>query len=514
MQRLERTTSGRSAAAAEVMTLERVGSIEDRLTLEPSIIGALRMEPSLRKLPPSVSVKIVAQLLDDISTPLEPPRLTVVSAHQLLKDYGASMVVCSFASLLSLAVVMIFSRMEWVTNEPSGDIAFNAFNFTLLCVSLSVSGVAFFLGVEFITTFGYQRFFDRKFFGIVLASAVLYIVVLFSMTIDGFDYWWYYVDILVVVPVYCVGAFFMGFLGSASDNVSRFQQFTTGIWYMMIEVCVSAAALIYGMALIPIYLTLSPIHQAVWRVTLHSFYFEVFMMIPVRWLVSRQLKSLSVLKSLPVVHAQAHISSIGRMMLAGFSDLWIAAITIVLVNVGKLLFRMTSPWRDSLFNKMFSRKVFSSEKEAEDDQAFKQFVRAISLHVDIIMETSCVVTGGVCLYLFLPHAEFFMLPFPNNGVPLTITLAVSSICIQLVVGAIFDCAALYCGARYLKMPVSETFEQMKAHSGPFFGFLIYGVATMGTMTTLFMACRVPRPMFCASNDICSCNFLVTPCSSS
>jgi len=276
-------------------------------------------------------------------------------------------------------------------------------------------------------------------------------------------------------------------------------------------VIVSASALLYVMGLMPLYIKLSPEYRVLWRVFAHSAYFEIVMMVPVRYFVSKQLRDNDVLKALAVVHAQAHVSSIGRLMLSGVGDLQLVTVTILLVNFGRFLFRSTGLMRDRLMNAVMRRNKVADAEEAEEAFRYTQFVRAVSLHVDIIMENSTILLAAFTLYAFQDSQIFFMLPF--SATKLTFFMALASAFIQYAIGSMFDYAALYTGARFFHMPIAESWEQMKKASGRFFGFLVYGVLTMGMLGTLYMCVCVPRPIWCTTDDMCTCSFVPYQCAS-
>ena len=72
---------------------------------------------------------------------------TGANARQILKDYAATLIVCTFASGLSLMLMLYFSQLEWITTDAvTGLVGFNSMSYTMLVGAAFVFALAFFIG--------------------------------------------------------------------------------------------------------------------------------------------------------------------------------------------------------------------------------------------------------------------------------------------------------------------------------------------------------------------------------
>lgn len=61
---------------------------------------------------------------------------------------------------------------------------------------------------------------------------------------------------------------------------------------------------------------------------------------------------------------------------------------------------------------------------------------------------------------------------------------------QVICAIIFDLITLYVAERYLKLPILKTWSAMWEKKYKFFGFLLFGLLTMGLLGVCFVSTRV------------------------
>jgi hypothetical protein len=200
------------------------------------------------------------------------------------------------------------SNLNWIYEEGGKEHFFNALSFTHLTVALFVSALSFFIGIEFVFTFGVRAFMAQKFYVWVAIATALYVLLPYVLWAIGFPYWFYYIDVIQLVVIYTLLCFALGFFGMSMHLYTTKQRVLNGLLFLATETIVSAVALLYGMFLMQVYVSLDDDKKMLWRLTVHPLYFELLMMLPVRYLVKKQLgangKELSVVQTLAIVHAQ------------------------------------------------------------------------------------------------------------------------------------------------------------------------------------------------------------------
>ncbi|EFA84867.1 putative transmembrane protein [Heterostelium album PN500] len=419
---------------------------------------------------------------------------------ELTLEYGKIMFIVLITTVLGIAVIYGFSQENWIKKDNGTVEYFEKKSVTMLTSLFFILGLALFTGVQFMSVFGFKRMFETKFHVYVIGAIGLFLMVPWGMFAGDESYWFWLGDVLLLVVGYCGLCFVMGFLGKKYQTTR--ERLNNGLAFLGTETLVSATALLYGMFFIQIYANFSNYAKIAWRLIVHPIYFEIFMMIPVRLLVTKQMekKGVSIMHSLAVVHAQAHISTLGRMMISTINEIEFTIISVFLLNIGKLVFRSSVQIRDKYASKVFEKVMGAEHKES------KKFVRAVGLYTEMIMENASIPTSAFTMWVFYNFRGLFFFPFPDGG-SFTLGEAVINAVIQLALAVPFDILTLIINERYFGLPLERAWKKMREKWLPFFGFLIYGVITMGMIGVIWMACRLPRFITCKSEDVCSCMFV-------
>ncbi|GAM20702.1 hypothetical protein SAMD00019534_038770 [Acytostelium subglobosum LB1] len=430
-------------------------------------------------------------------------RLTI-SLWQHSKESSIEYVKVSFIVLISTFigafVLWMFSLPHYVIRNNGTTNYFNQQAIAILNSTFFISGLALFTAIQFISVYGIKRAIETKFYFWVVLCIAADLIVPWGMLTGEVRYWYWLGDVLLLIATYCGLSFVMGYVGRSFKTFR--QKLNNGLAFLGTEVLVSATALLYGMFFIQVYTNFSDMMKVTWRLLVHPVYFEIFMMIPVRLLVTKQMekKGQSVMHSLAVVHAQAHISTLGRLMISTIGDINFTIGSVFLLNFGKLVVRSSVQVRDKYASKLLEKLLGSEHVES------KKFVRAAGLFTEMIMENASIPTSAFMMWLFVNSRALFFLPYPS-GESFTMEAALINVAIQILIAIPFDIVTLVINERYFGLPLERAWRKMQGKWLPFFGFLIYGLVTMGLVGVLYMAARVPRFITCGSQDVCSCMFI-------
>lgn len=441
--------------------------------------------------------------------------------------------ICCFAALVCIIFAYGASRLRYKIDNPNPTVYFDSATFTKIFILFAVFGLLMFAIFQYYVFNGKHELFEPTYLASLLLAAAIFIGIPLVLHQIQFPYYYYLVDTGIIVVVFCSLSFMIGYYGkedkkksvpipmvsmtkngetsaeTESDHpMTRRERIINGLYFFTTEVLVSATALVYGMFFVTLYSSLSDFYKVIWRLAVHPLYFELFMMLPVRYLVARKMRTYSdcnILYTLSVVHAQSHISTLGRMMFATMDNLSITFLSVGLLNVGKVFFRLSSPLRDMIVFKLLHKGEMKTEHDDEHKRR-QRYISAAGMQDELIVENACILFSGFMMYFFQENKVMFMFPYPSGY--LSIQTVVIITVIQLVLALICDLITLYIAEIYLHLPVLKTWEAMWEKRYRYFGFLLYGLFTMGLMGIIYMGFRVPRGSFCPEADnVCSCVWL-------
>ncbi|EGC34432.1 hypothetical protein DICPUDRAFT_153330 [Dictyostelium purpureum] len=422
---------------------------------------------------------------------------------EVCADYGQSLLVALVGCILCILISTAYADPSWIRRNNGTVNYFYTEDYTVLVSTFFVIGLAIFTLIQFLSVYGMKRMVETHFYAWVIGAIALFLVVPWGFEL-GSEAWYYWLgDIILLIVGYTGLCFVMGYVGKRYQTTK--ERRWNGFKFLTTEILVSATALVYGMFLIQLYTNFSNYAKMAWRLLVHPVYFECFMMIPVRMLVTNQLEKKggsSIMSTLAVVHAQAHISTLGRMMISTINEIEFTVISVLLLNLGKMVFRSTVQLRDETANKI-ALKLFNVKVTEKDS---KGFVRAIGIYTEMIMENASIPASAYTMWAFYKVRGMFFFPYPDSG-EFTLAEATINVVIQLSIAFVFDAITLFINERYFGYPLERAWKKMKQHWLPFFGFLLYGLMTMGMVGIIWMACKVPRFVTCSSYDVCSCKFV-------
>ncbi|KAF2077512.1 hypothetical protein CYY_001211 [Polysphondylium violaceum] len=419
---------------------------------------------------------------------------------EICKDYSLSLFVALIGTIICIILSYAYSSPEWLKRSNGTTDYFHHTDYAMLVSTFFVGGLAIFTLIQFISVYGIKRMVETKFYLWVIGVIGLFMLVPWSFFAGDVTYWYWLGDVILLIIGYTGLCFVMGYVGKSYQTHK--ERLSNGFAFLGTEILVSATALMYGMFMIQLYIGFSNIAKIAWRLVIHPIYFEVLMMIPVRLLVTKQMekKGANIMHSLAVVHAQAHISTLGRMMISTINEIEFTVVSVILLNIGKLVFRSSVQLRDKAANRVL-KKVMGKE-----NQESKRFVRAVGLYTEMIMENASIPASAFTMWTFYNIRGLFFFPYPDSG-EFTLADATINVAIQLGIAFVFDILTLLINERYFHLPLDRAWKRMKEKWLPFFGFLLYGLISMGSIGIIYMACRVPRFLTCDTQDVCSCKFV-------
>eukprot|EP01133_Synstelium_polycarpum_P012502 gene12502-14675_t len=433
--------------------------------------------------------KVEAKKINNRRRALHPVRHLL----ELIYEYGKVSIVALVASIACMVLAYGYSSMNWVIPNNGTVDYYNKKSVAVLTSTFFIFGLAIFTSIQFFSVYGAKRFMETKFYLWALGACVLYTAIPWGMFWLG--------DVLLLVVGFTGLSFVMGYIGKPYQTTQERRK--NGFSFLFVELLVSASALVYGMFFLMMYSNFSNIGRIAWRLVIHPIYFEVCMMIPVRLLVTKQMekRGVNILHTLGVVHAQAHISTLGRMMISTINQVDTTIWSVVLLNVGKLVFRSSVQVRDRMASKVLSKFIKHEHQES------KKFVRAVSLYSEMIMENASIPASCFAMWCFYNAQAVFFFPYPDgeHG-SWTLGDAALNAFIQIIIAVFFDILTLWINERYFSLPLERAWKKMREQWLQFFGFMIFGVAVMGLGGCVWMAARYPRFVQCHSLDVCSCNF--------
>jgi len=348
-------------------------------------------------------------------------------------------------------------------------------------------------------------------------------------------YLYYYGDVLILITGYLVLCMGLGYCGEDQRKIR------SGLEITLTEFIVSAVSLSYAMFMMRALLRLENDYwKLIWRMLIYPVYFECLVMIPVRLFIRGRLSNeMNVMKVMAVVHAQCHISTMGKILSMSFNSYYLLFLSALLLNFGKFFGRSSIGIRDNIVKKcllvLFSR-CKSSSRETDlpatdiplDKMEIKRaipegdaspvypnsrtsrerkinttnLVNNVLIFTEIFADNSSVVMAAFCIKMFYPIRSVFMFPFPDK--PLIDQDIVILITIQLITAIPFDILTIYINEFYFKKELFATWKVIMKQKYRYYGFLIYGLLSMGLIGLIYMSLNVPRVLFCTSNNICDC----------
>ncbi|KAJ3026907.1 hypothetical protein HDV00_011525, partial [Rhizophlyctis rosea] len=355
--------------------------------------------------------------------------------------------------------------------------------FTIICTIMFVSALPMFNAVQFMCIHTWKVF--RK-SGLIVTAPISCIGVaawLWGMWRTGWPFWYYYVDVIIILVSYVSCTFLSGYYG-IRETVTRLERIKCGLEFSIIECYVSVAAIFYGIIMMPVFSSLDENYKLVWRFTVHPIYWSMLVKYATRrLLVARSGTHLCAIDTLSMAHAQTHIAVMQVSVVAGLASLKDLFTSVVVVSFTRLIGRSTKPtqfhasrWARDWFTRRLTREVAELRTPAIKAAKLKvemevdRYLMAIETQTEIILENSAVLFASTLALLFLNYGDLFSMTMPNSD-DVGTGHVVWTVLIQLVFNVVVDIASIYFNSRWAsKLPFQRTWREMWKHKKRFFGF--------------------------------------------
>ncbi|KAJ3187965.1 hypothetical protein HDU85_006358 [Gaertneriomyces sp. JEL0708] len=375
------------------------------------------------------------------------------------------------------------------------------------------SGVTFiftlvgFVALQFCVMFGWKLFLRSGMLLVALAISVFIVLSLYGLYRSNMTYYWWYADALVLAVSFVSLCIAFGLLGhSPSAPQSKWlssQRLKDTLVFTLAEVFVAVFSILYGLWLVPFYNKLTPLWMLFWRVVIFPVYFEIFVLLPSRFLVEYRSKTsgyIAVTHSLTVLHALSHVMTMSAAMISEIHSWQETLYTVALMSLGRFVVRSTVLRRDRVFRRLLGM--------SEDINASKYLI-ASEVQLEQYMEMSAAIFTPILMYKLQPLSDVFV--FSHRG-QITIQQVVITVAAQTVIGGAFDLLFLYLNATSrMRLPFLKTREEVRLIRVRFVIFLMYALLTMGILVMLWVMIRLPRALVCDNADPCSCHYKHAGC---
>ena len=222
--------------------------------------------------------------------------------------------------------------------------------------------------------------------------------------------------------------------------------------------------------------------------------------------------------------AQVHAVMMQATMAAQLNELKEIAIMSVLVQLGRLAWRSSFLYRQTLFEKILRildpKRTNTKAKEVERlvrRDKFK-FLFAIEVQVEMLLENAAI---GITIFMQWVLSEIKTF---NTFVPpeMSFSLVFQAIGIQWAFQIVADLLFLLLNAkRQGRFPFQYVFKEMMTQKIRVFGFignslsscffkrlmcLVFAMISMGLSAHFYFMLKLPRAGLCGTPDPCSCTF--------
>ncbi|KAF2072045.1 hypothetical protein CYY_006635 [Polysphondylium violaceum] len=365
--------------------------------------------------------------------------------------------------------------------------------------------------LSFLVSYGLENVKKSKILMYTVAASIVFCILFAVLYLKGVKYWFYYLDALAVLVVYCLGEVICayrisGVLQKEENPVQKInvvKALTLAYNYAAPDICVTVFTLIYMFFLIPIYLTInSSILRLGWRLIIHPAYWTLIVMIA-RQFLTKDICTEDIMRNSNIVlHTFFHHQTLGKIFVYTFSDDGaLTEIGMVISAIEDIILRSLALKRDEWF---FTLLIGREKARAHVYSQQSLQLRAAILNIQVSLEFSGLITAPLFVYMFQKHRVVFHFFDGPNIAPVTL-LYQSILSISLDVMAEFICT--YIETRFYKLPIYHTWRWMKSNKG-FLCWIVYGSLSMGLLAMIWTCARVPRAGLCTSDDICTCSSII------
>jgi hypothetical protein len=81
-----------------------------------------------------------------------------------------------------------------------------------------------------------------------------------------------------------------------------------------------------------------------------------------------------------------------------------------------------------------------------------------------------------------------------------------NVCFIWFLQVVADVGCLYILSFVAKLDLSQAWDMLKSKHKGLIAFILFGAFSMAVLSIIYFSAKVPRALFCSSQDICSCRY--------
>ena len=174
-------------------------------------------------------------------------------------------------------------------------------------------------------------------------------------------------------------------------------------------------------------------------------------------------------------------------MIAGMSTYLEISVALLLSNFGKLAWRVTAVFRTRIIQRMFIAIfpfVKDDQKDLDEDTAKEvktalNYLASIETLTDHILENAASLFAPVLMMQFYAFRDFFFLNFSETSSIGGWGRVFTILAMSIPTSMISDITFLMYSGYYQQLPHRQVYRDLWAKRFRYFGFLIYGMLSMG-----------------------------------
>ncbi|KAJ3033402.1 hypothetical protein HDV00_006368 [Rhizophlyctis rosea] len=412
------------------------------------------------------------------------------SLPTILKNYAQSFLISIIIGLPCNALVYGLSLLGWRWGDdlvkwkadqtvPGGalqkDTMMSPTAFTVICTIMFTGALPIFNAVQFMAIHSWKAFRKTGLIWAAPLSCVFAAGSLWGLWYSGWPFWFYYIDVVIILLSYISCTFLSGYYGRRG-TVPRLERLFDAIEFGIIECFVSVAAVFYGLWIMPIFSWIPDGYKMYWRFTVHPVYWELFVKFATRrLLIAKASSDLNAIDTLSLAHAQAHITVMQVSIVAGLESFESLFVAVFVFGALRFVIRSLASYeyhfRRFIVDKLWPFRVGGRlGVDPATELEIEKYMMAIDIQTEVVQENAAVLFASTLAYLFYRYGDLFSMTMPEDE-SFGVSHAVATVFIQLGVNAFFDLLGLWFNSRWAsKLPFQRTWREMWGVGIRFFGF--------------------------------------------
>lgn len=409
----------------------------------------------------------------------------------VLSFYSKIVIMALVLAIPTSIFILALSFLPWSYNLGN---YLDYFDVATVTVVVSLSVVSF--GPWYITYYtylikGWQM--SKKYLIHILFHTVSWPIFYSVLVSQGIYIWFYYLDFL-----YFAFSFLPISFHTAYENISA-KNWKFALKYAVTELFVIISALGYTFFLFPVYMDLDDSWKILWCLILHPIWFEFTMLLPQRLLATREIsKDNEYLNFLPAMHSIFHNTTIRRTIFFGLNNFYFTILLITISNIQEIILRLTVPYRDKFFLRIFFRLVYN-----EGESSVTTY--GCIVNMEMLFELIGIMISPTMMLCFMKYGYLFIF---NNG---SMESIIYNFAIQLVMEILTDIFCIIYEMRIHKIDLIDIWNHIVGDgllpkNRKFLLFCLYGTCTMGVLGMIYTTTLLPRALFCSEHNILTCTY--------